>query len=582
MAIPLSPMMGVTRLSYSRFCRHHSLSFLSSRKRIYSRGPPSVSLYPRSHNFSSTNHGQHNHGIEAADIRYKSEDDPAGNPSSIEGTASSLSSSSSSGDHSKYTNQEILQRLYDLSKPERTLIIASAATLGITSSITLLLPYACGHVLDMAIISTTDGANDSSFNPLYISAGLFTLTCTAGLGVALRTTMLNIAGNRIVRRIRTILFASILSQESGFMDQHKSGDLISRLSNDAYFIKNVVTTEAVSGLRAVVMSVGSTSLLFYTSPTLALVSLMSIPPVFLAGRMVGRRLRVQQKSVQALHGKAINVAEEVFGGFKTVQLFHAEQFEYDRYSQAVSEAHEKEISVGKTKAVFDGVVHVAANGAVLLVLGYGGTLVLASQMTAGDLTGFLMYSLLMAGNLSSLSGTYAEMVKSVAAAGRTFEIIDRVPQIPSSFRNEQKSLVDESRFMNSKDVITETADGHREAVSISFNSLKFAYPARPDVPVLGPDFSLEIKAGENIALVGGSGSGKSTVGLLLARLYNLEDGSILINGHNIKTMDPTFLRKQIGVVSQVSINQILTIVLLRYTFSKCHLFHEICKGPVSL
>jgi ABC-type bacteriocin/lantibiotic exporter with double-glycine peptidase domain len=107
----------------------------------------------------------------------------------------------------------------------------------------------------------------------------------------------------------------------------------------------------------------------------------------------------------------VGVAEEVLGGFKTVQLFHAEKMEYERYSTTVSAAHEEEIYVGKTKAIFDGVVHVAANGAVLLVLGYGGKLVLANQMTAGDLTGFLMYSLLMAGNLSSLSGTYAEMVK---------------------------------------------------------------------------------------------------------------------------------------------------------------------------
>ena len=195
------------------------------------------------------------------------------------------------------------------------------------------------------------------------------------------------------------------------MDTYKSGDLISRLSNDAYFIKNVVTTEAVAGLRGVVMSLGSTGLLFYTSPDLALVSLLSIPPVFLAARMVGRRLKKKQKRVQELHGKAVDVAEEVFGGFKTVQLFHAEKLEYGRYSEAVSAAHEEEISVGKTKAIFDGVVHVAANGAVLLVLGYGGQLVIANQMTAGDLTGFLMYSLLMAGNLSSLSGTYAEMVK---------------------------------------------------------------------------------------------------------------------------------------------------------------------------
>eukprot|EP00984_Skeletonema_dohrnii_P006714 scaffold2396_cov184-Skeletonema_dohrnii-CCMP3373.AAC.2 len=301
-----------------------------------------------------------------------------------------------------------------------------------------------------------------------------------------------------------------------------------------------MTTEAVAGLRGVVMSVGSTSLLFYTSPTLAIISLLSIPPVFLAARIVGRRLKKNQKQVQELHGKATNVAEEVFGGIKTVQLFNAETMEYNRYSKTVSTAHDKEIQVGKTKALFDGVVHVAANGAVLLVLGYGGKLVLQNVLTAGDLTGFLMYSLLMAGNLSSLSSTYAEMIKSFAAAGRTFDLIDRVPQIPSSFRHGQGS-----------------SDGHvesdkvTEAASITFTDIQFAYPAR-DVPVLGPHFSLDVKAGENIALVGGSGSGKSTVSLLLARLYELNNGSISINGKNIESIDPALLREQVGIVSQES------------------------------
>ena len=264
--------------------------------------------------------------------------------------------------------------------------------------------------------------------------------------------------------------------------------------------------------------------------------------MFLAARIVGRRLKKNQKQVQELHGKATNVAEEVFGGIKTVQLFNAETMEYNRYSKTVGTAHDKEIQVGKTKALFDGVVHVAANAAVLLVLGYGGTLVLQNEMTAGDLTGFLMYSLLMAGNLSGLSSTYAEMIKSFAAAGRTLELIDRIPQIPSSFRQEGKGSSDGS---------VESAN-IPEAASISFRDIQFKYPAR-DVPVLGPHFSLDIKAGENIALVGSSGSGKSTVALLLARLYELNDGSISINGRNIESIDPAILREQVGIVSQESV-----------------------------
>jgi ATP-binding cassette subfamily B protein len=261
-------------------------------------------------------------------------------------------------------------------------------------------------------------------------------------------------------------------------------------------------------------------------------------------RVVGRKLKDKQKTVQKLHGSATDVAEEVFGGMKTVQSFNAQRIEYNRYATAVTTAHEMEIDVGKTKAAFDGVVHVAANGAVLLVMGYGGTLVLAGELSAGDLTGFLMYSLLMAGNVSSLSGTYTEIMKSIAAAGRLFEIIDRVPQIPSSLQisGDDVTVIDNS----TKSSQSESG----KPISINFEGVRFAYPARPDAPVIGPQFTLDINAGENLALVGGSGSGKSTISLLLTRLYNLDNGSILLNGKNIVTMDPTIVREQIGVVAQ--------------------------------
>jgi ATP-binding cassette subfamily B protein len=437
-----------------------------------------------------------------------------------------------------------MRRLYEIAKPERTLILASACTLAVTSSITLLLPYACGNVLDAAVAG---GLGDGGrYSPLAISLGLFGLTGMAGLGVYARSRMLNVAGNRIVSRIRRRLFASILSQDSAFFDVNKSGDLISRLANDSWYVKSAMTTEAVSGLRGIVMSAGSTSLLFYTSPTLAMVSLLSIPPVFLMARVVGRRLKEKQNSVQELHGSATNIAEEVFGGMKTVQSFNAQGLEYDRYATSIATAHEGEVDVGNIKAAFDGVVHVAANGAVLLVMGYGGTLVLAGELSAGDLTGFLMYSLLMAGNVSSLSGTYTEIMKSIAAAGRLFEIIDRVPQIPSSFRSTTGDIgsIDGGRsnpFVRGK---------CKESISIKFDKIGFAYPARPETSVLGPNFILDINAGENIALVGGSGSGKSTISLLLTRLYNLDNGRILLNGKDVLDIDPAIVREQIGVVSQ--------------------------------
>ena len=108
--------------------------------------------------------------------------------------------------------------------------------------------------------------------------------------------------------------------------------------------------------------------MFYTSPSLAVVSLLSIPPVFIAARVVGRSLRRQQKRVQELHGNATDVAEEAIGGMRTVHLFNSERRELERYSSAVTSAHDAEINVGKTRAAFDGAVHVSSPEQDLLYL----------------------------------------------------------------------------------------------------------------------------------------------------------------------------------------------------------------------
>jgi ABC-type multidrug transport system fused ATPase/permease subunit len=476
---------------------------------------------------------------------------------------------------------DALYRLLELSKKEWSLIALSASTLGLTSSVTLLLPYASGEVIDYTMQTSSDGA----LSPLLLASGLFGLSALAGGGVYLRSLWLAQAGNRIVARLKQQLYQSMLQQESAFLDQQTTGDLLSRLTADAQLVQSALTYQAVAGLRGAVMSMGAASMLFYTSPLLAAISCATLPPVFVWTRHVGRRLSIQQQEVQTLQGDATSLAEQALSSRATVTQFVAEELEATRYRNAIATAHAKAVETAHMQAQLEAGAHIAGNAAILGVLGYGGTMVLDGSITAGDLTGFVMYSFILAGNLSGLTSVYSELVRAVAASHRILDILDRRPHIESSqstirfssmndknplvqvdysgmpLKSQttllQEQLTDEDTTTASAAAAAASSNLQQEALtaaSIEIKGLNFSYPARPDIQVL-KDFHLTIQPGEVVALVGASGSGKSTIGSLLTRLYDANDdtasnNSIRINGRPIRDYDPYDLRQMIGVVSQ--------------------------------
>tara|TARA_B110000208_G_C11636772_1_gene382879 strand:- start:42 stop:824 length:783 start_codon:yes stop_codon:yes gene_type:complete len=234
------------------------------------------------------------------------------------------------------------------------------------------------------------------------------------------------------------------------------------------------------------------------------------------------------------------------------------------------------VRAGNAQAWFDGIVHTAANGAILGVLGYGGSMVVGGEISAGDLASFLLYSMLVAGNVSAMSSTYADVMRAVGASGRVFTIIDRVPTMKNE-RNSRKAVSIEEEAAAAAAAATSTSPSSASSaalgvdvnpMSIAFRDVTFAYPLRPEINVLGPHFQLHVQAGESLALVGGSGSGKSTVAALLTRLYDINpsdtnssgnDSSdsvssdvsgVMVDGCDVRDMDPKVLRETVGIVSQ--------------------------------
>lgn len=439
-------------------------------------------------------------------------------------------------------NRDSVTKLFQFSKPEWPLIGASAATLVVTSSVTLFLPYASGQVIDITM--TTSEVS----SPLYMAGGLFGLISLSGFGVYLRTMWLSKAGNRIVARLRQQAYQKMLCQDVPYLEQLSTGDFLSRLSADSQLIQSVVTSQSVAGLRSIFVAAGSASMLLYTSPVLATVSLCTLPPIFISARHVGRKLQEQQLKVQELQAEATSLAEQALSGVRTVKQFNSEGYETHRYSTSIAEAHRTALATAHMQAQLEGLTDVASRGAVLGVLGYGGSLVLQGYLSGGDLTGFIMYSFLMAGNLSALSGIYADVSRAVAASDRVMEVLEREPTTPPPTIVESYDDPLHPPIVWTPTPKTAAATSE-EALSVRIENLTFKYPSRPDVPVLH-DLTLSIEPGKVLSLVGGSGSGKSTVASLLTRLYEVPRNSIYINDRDLHDFPPEELRQQIGIVSQ--------------------------------
>ena len=480
-----------------------------------------------------------------------------------------------------------LRRLVALLRPEAVPVGVSVATLAVTTGISLLFPYAIGQILDFAL------APSAAWSPGSISVGLLGLFGLQSGLIVLRSALLTVSGERMAAALRKDAFRAMLSQEVAWFDGHRTGELLNRLTADTALVQKALTANVASGLRSAAMTVGGTAMLFALSPSLALLSLALIPPVAVGGMYYGKYLQGQQRAVQEALGEASSAAEEILGQIRTVRAFAGERAEAGRFGARVNDAYRQARKIGLVAAYFDGAVHMAANVSLIAVLWYGGELVASHAMSAGDLTAFLLYSVYTGFNVSALSTTYSELKRAAGASGRLFELTDRTPAMPlaagsgAAFWGPQMAADAAAteggaptpwymRRAPERGAAAAAAGAGDVAAppphlrgylaagagsgalatladvrgALEFRDVHFAYPARPDAPIMR-GLSLTVPAGKTLAIVGASGSGKSTVGALAQRLYDPDRGSVSLDGVPLRTLDPSWLRGSvIGVVAQ--------------------------------
>ncbi len=414
-----------------------------------------------------------------------------------------------------------LSRLMALARPEVGILSVATVALAINSGLSLALPQAVRWMVDAI---TGESAPFDFDTAAIVLIALFAISAVFGM---VRSWLFTVAGERVVARLRTDLYGAIVQQDIAFFDQTRTGELTNRLASDTAVLQNTVTVNVSMALRFGAGALGGIAMLFWMSPTLSGVAMAVVPVVAIGAALYGRLIRSLSKEVQDALAHSTEVAEETIAGVRTVRSFAREKAEITRYGDAVDRSYQLAAKRALALGMFNGLMGFAGYGAIALVVWYGGTMVTEGRMTVGDLTAFLIYTLMVAMALGALSNLWGDFMRAAGASQRVFQLLDQTAAL-------------------------EATDGRvLDAVKgrIEWDGVTFTYPTRPDMPVL-VDVDLDIDPGQIVALVGPSGSGKSTMAALLARFYDPDAGSIRIDGVDLRELDPKAWREHVGTVAQ--------------------------------
>lgn len=383
-----------------------------------------------------------------------------------------------------------------------------------------------------------------------LSTGLAGVFVLGALATFVRNTTVHLAGERIAARLRKRVFAAIMHQRLAFFDSNQTGELMNRLSSDVTQVAKTLSEDTSYFLRNFAQGAGALGMMLYTSPQLCAIMLGVIPPVAVWGVFFGRGVRALSKQMVDELAQAGSIAEERISNVRTVRALGNDELEIGRYAHQVDNV----FRVAKHKSLLQGIYYGVAMGSgnlgMVTVLYFGGQYVSEGLITVGDLSTILLYSVYAGFSISALLSYYGDLMKAAGSAERIFDLIDTETQAQqvSEVRTMGKGAV-KCRKVSVPGLLP-TVRG-----PLVFEQVSFAYPTRPDFPVFH-NLDLEVRENETLALVGTSGSGKSSIAALVTRMYEPDNGLILLGPERtpLNQVPKKHLRKGISYVTQVRLN----------------------------
>jgi ATP-binding cassette subfamily B protein len=416
-----------------------------------------------------------------------------------------------------------LRRLAAFVRPYRWQVAATLVALVLAAAAVLTFGVGLRYLIDGGFAAGRVEALDHA-----LKASLIVVVVLAAATFA-RSYLVGWLGERLVADLRARVYDRVIGLSAGFFETTRTGEVLARLTSDTAVIQAVISASLSQALRNVLLLVGGLALLIVTNPKLSGLVLIVVPLVIVPIVVIGRRVRRLSRSAQDRVGALGGHGEETLNAVRTVQAFAQEARERRRFRALAEAAFEAAVRYVRARAALAGCVITLVFGAIVVVLWIGGLDVAAGRITGGELASFVFYAAVVASAAGALSEIMGDLQRAAGATERLFELLDETPRItaPAHPRSLPQSL----------------------AGAIRFEHIRFAYPSHPERPVLR-DLGIAVEPGETVALVGPSGAGKTSVFQLLMRFYDPDAGRVLLDGVDVRQLDPAAFRARIGLVPQ--------------------------------
>jgi ATP-binding cassette subfamily B protein len=435
---------------------------------------------------------------------------------------------SSTPDRPTSQNPKSLSGLLPFLKPYRFQISLAFVFLVMAAASTLVFPIALRQLIDNGLQHQDPGAQAMALQGNFLM--LFGVAVALGLFSAARFFIVSWLGERVTTDLRNAVYSHVLKQSPAFFETTPTGEVISRLVADTTLVQTVVGSSLSMGLRNAVMGTGALAMLVWAHPTVMLQLVLTVVLVVWPATLYGRRVRRLSRASQDRVADSSSIATEVLNAMSVVQSYTAETREAKRFAEATEQGFLTAIRRTRARSVLVAFI-IIANAAFLLWGLYQGTqAVLAGELSAGQLGQAVLYVIIFAGAVAVLGETYGDLLRAAGATERLMELLGSTSPVQSP----------EHPVASVPPVSGST---------LQFQDLKFHYPSRPSQMAL-EDFSVDIQAGQTVALVGPSGAGKTTLFALLLRYYDPQRGQVLLDGIPVQNLSLQDLRQRIGIVPQ--------------------------------